>query len=312
MDTVCKIGPRKCCCEKNGYLGKVFSKKERISCITLLRSEGMKPKERSRLRILVGSTYFTLGRYLHWHCRGTKYAATKSNSLFPAIVFQHRTPLLRKLKNVDMWLQHNKVINLKIAIKNIDGIIVQPGETFSYWKLIGKPTAKKGYVEGMILNKGRYETGIGGGLCQLSNLIYWLTLHTPLTVTERYRHGYDVFPDSNRTQPFGSGATCSYNYIDLQLKNETDQPYQLHLQVTDKDLIGQWRAPKNISYKYEVYEKEHSISHEYWGDYVRHNAIYRKVYDTQGEEIADEFITENHAIMMYQPLLENPQGQEGQ
>jgi len=211
-----------------------------------------------------------------------------------------------------MWLQHNKVINLKIAIKNIDGIIVQPGETFSYWKLIGKPTAKKGYVEGMILNKGRYETGIGGGLCQLSNLIYWLTLHTPLTVTERYRHGYDVFPDSNRTQPFGSGATCSYNYIDLQLKNETDQPYQLHLQVTDRDLIGQWRAPKNISYTYEVYEKEHSISHEYWGDYVRHNAIYRKVYDTQGEEIADEFITENHAIMMYQPLLENPQGQEGQ
>ena len=49
----------------------------------------------------------------------------------------------------------------------------------------------------------------GGGLCQLSNLIYWMTLHTPLTITERYRHSYDVFPDSNRTQPFGSGEPAS-------------------------------------------------------------------------------------------------------
>ena len=70
----------------------------------------------------------------------------------------------------------------------------------------------------MVLHYGSFQTGIGGGLCQLSNLIYWMTLHTPLTVTERYRHSFDVFPDSRRTQPFGSGATCSYNYLDLQIK----------------------------------------------------------------------------------------------
>ena len=63
-------------------------------------------------------------------------------------------------------------------------------------------------MEGMILRNGRVASGVGGGLCQMTNLLYWMTLHTPLTVTERWRHGYDVFPDSNRTQPFGSGATC--------------------------------------------------------------------------------------------------------
>lgn len=46
---------------------------------------------------------------------------------------------------------------------------------------------------------GRIGSDVGGGLCQLSNLIFWMTFHTPLTVTERYRHSHDVFPDANRT-----------------------------------------------------------------------------------------------------------------
>lgn len=265
----------------------------------------MRPKSRSQARIVLGAAFFTLRRYWHWYLGKNKYAETQAKTLFPRVIIQHKTPLLRKLKDVDMWLQYNKVINLKIAIGKLDGIIVNPEETFSYWKLIGKPTRKKGYVPGMVLSKGRFITGIGGGLCQLSNLIYWITLHTPLTITERYRHGYDVFPDSNRTQPFGSGATCSYNYIDLQIKNETDQPYQLHLYLTEKNLVGQWRALRDIGISYSVYEKEHFITHEYWGDYIRHNTIFRKVYNARGEEIADEFVTENHAIMMYQPLLED-------
>ena len=149
---------------------------------------------------------------------------------------------MRQLKDVDMWYQRNKVINLKQAIKRLSGITIHPGEIFSYWKLIGKPTKKKGYVDGMVLFYGTFTRGVGGGLCQLSNLIYWATLHTPLTVTERHRHSFDVFPDSSRTQPFGSGATCSYNYLDLQIKNETNQPYQLFLTVTDTHLVGEWRT----------------------------------------------------------------------
>lgn len=87
-----------------------------------------------------------------------------------------------------------------------------------------------------------------------------MTLHTPLTVVERHRHSYDVFPDSNRTQPFGSGATCSYNYLDLQIKNETDTPFQLYLKVTDSHLIGEWRGASPSLYNYDVYEKAHQIT----------------------------------------------------
>ncbi|GIN88573.1 hypothetical protein J6TS2_49590 [Heyndrickxia sporothermodurans] len=180
----------------------------------------------------------------------------------------------------------------------------KPGETFSYWKLIGKPSKRKGYVEGMVLFYGKYKKGIGGGLCQLSNLIYWSTLHTPLIITERYRHSYDVFPDTNRTQPFGSGATCAFNYLDLQITNNTKDEFQLHLYLTDTNLVGEWRCTSPQLHSYYVYEKNHFITPAYWGGYIRHNSIYRKVFNKSHQLIDDEFITENQAIMMYEPLIE--------
>lgn len=263
----------------------------------------MQPKRRSNLRIILGKHYYTLRRYLEWCFGKTKFAMSVNIELEPYTVFKHQTPLLRKLKDVEMWLQYNKMINLKLAIEKINGVIIYPGETFSFWRLIGKTTENKGYVEGMILSHGKYRTGVGGGLCQLSNLIYWMTLHTPLTVIERHRHSYDVFPDVNRKLPFGSGATCFYNYLDLRILNGTDQPYQLHLYLTDQDLVGEWRTTIEPMDTYEVYEKEHWISHEYWGGYVRHNTIYRKIYNYESQLIEDKYITENHAIMMYEPLL---------
>lgn len=156
----------------------------------------------------------------------------------------------------------------------------------------------------MVLFYGQFKTGIGGGLCQLSNLIYWITLHTPLIVKERHRHSFDVFPDANRTQPFGSGATCSYNYLDLKIYNPTNEPYQLVLKMDDDHLFGEWRKLKENPYTYQIYEKNHVIKQEYWGGYVRHNSIYRKVFNQEGNLMHYEFITENHALMMYQPFLE--------
>lgn len=150
--------------------------------------------------------------------------------------------------------------------------------------------------------------GCGGGLCQLSNLIYWMTLHTPLTVVERHRHGYDVFPDSERTQPFGSGATCFYPYGDLMIKNETDHDFQLMVHVGTENLIGEWRSDRPNKYFYEIVEKNHRISGEYWGGYSRHNELYRRIYDEDGRFVREEFVTENHVLMLYSPLIKAPDG----
>jgi vancomycin resistance protein VanW len=265
--------------------------------------ETLRPKKRSRARIAVGKLYYTFRRYLYWHFGNVRFAKEINKAYLPVIAFIHKTPLLRKLKNVDMWMQYNKISNLKLAVEKLNGIMVKPGETFSYWRLIGRPTKAKGYKEGMVLFYGGFKSGVGGGMCQLSNLIYWMTLHSPLKVIERYRHSFDVFPDVNRTQPFGSGATCVYNYRDLQIYNDTDRTYQLHLYLDEDYLHGEWRTTEDSGLTYEVYEKRHWISQEYWGGYVRHNEIFRRVFDNNDDLIRDEYIAENHALMMYSPLL---------
>ncbi|HML37255.1 MAG TPA: VanW family protein [Bacillota bacterium] len=268
-----------------------------------MEANSLRPLKRGRLRLAAGKAFYSLTRYLFWHSGTCRFAKTRRQNLLPYLQFSHHTPLLRELKDVDMQYQYNKIINLKLAVKNLDGIVVRPGETFSYWKLIGKPTAKKGYVPGMVLFCGSFHMSMGGGLCQLSNLIYWMTLHTPLTVVERYRHSYDVFPDSNRTQPFGSGATCFYPYRDLMIRNDTDTEFQLSLKVETEDLAGGWYAGNPPRYRYEVIEKDHLFKAEYWGGFSRHNKLYRKRYTLDGKLADEEYITENHAIMMYSPFL---------
>jgi vancomycin resistance protein VanW len=126
-------------------------------------------------------------------------------------------------------------------------------------------------------------------------------------VTERHRHGFDVFPDSGRTQPFGSGATCFYNYGDLMIRNDTLDTFQLKLAVGEKELNGAWFCDTAPKYRYEVYEAEHIIKYEFWGQYTRNNRLNRKKFGINGELISDDFIVENRAIMMYSPFLEESQ-----
>ncbi|MEO9532772.1 MAG: VanW family protein [Crocinitomicaceae bacterium] len=262
-----------------------------------------KPKKRSALRKKLGKEYFCLRQKVNWISGPEKFAREVDLSPLSHELIHHQSFLLRRLKDVDMYLQHNKVVNLRLAIARINGVIIQPGETFSLWKMVGRPTKSKGYLEGMTLSNGQVTKGIGGGLCQLGNLIYWMALHSPLEVTKRWRHSYDVFPDVNRKIPFGSGATLSYNYIDLQLKNNTQTPIQINLWLSSKHLEGSICAGAPIENEYTVFEKNHKFELQWWGGYTRHNEIWRKVIDLATQSEREELITENHAIMMYNPLI---------
>ncbi|MBD2871204.1 VanW family protein [Paenibacillus arenilitoris] len=264
----------------------------------------LRPVKRSRIRLAAGKRWFTAKRYARWIFSRGAIAKEKSDKSLPCRIFAHATPLYRQLRDVELWMHTNKTVNLKLAAERLDGLLLKPGETFSYWRTIGKPTKRKGYADGMVLFYGSYKAGIGGGLCQMSNLIYWMALHTPLRVTERHRHSYDVFPDAGRTQPFGSGATCAYNYLDLQIHNPTADAYQLRVRVTDNELVGEWRSTAEARRVYEVYEKDHRIESLPWGGYLRSNLIHRYVYGLEGEVLSDEYVTENRALMMYSPLLE--------
>lgn len=262
-----------------------------------------KPRQRSRVRKIAGREFYILKRRLRWRFGPEKWARTLSASSLPCSVTTHQSLLLRELRDVDMYLQHNKITNLRLAIATIDGLLIHPGQTFSLWLLVGRPTEGKGYLEGLVLDNGRISKGIGGGLCQLGNLLYWMALHTPLSVAERWRHSYDVFPDSNRTIPFGSGATLAYNHVDLQLRNDTDRTFQIRLWLSETHLYGAIRSDTAPNILYKVFETDHIFRYQWWGGYTRHNTLWRTVVNIDTGEEGREFITENHAIMMYEPML---------
>jgi vancomycin resistance protein VanW len=269
-----------------------------------------KPLKRSALRLALGKLYYINKRRLAWYVTATRYATARCKDTLPHVHMSHGTPMLRKLSGVDMQLQVNKKASLEIAAGCIDGLILKPGETFSFWRLVGKPTARRGFKVGLVLRNGTIQQDVGGGLCQMTNLIYWMTIHTDLEIVERWRHGFDVFPDAGRTQPFASGATCAYNYIDLQIRNPTNDIYQLSLHPKGDWLYGAWRCSAPLLHKFEVMERNHAIRQEYWGGYSRHNELWRKRLDiVSGGELGEEFITANHAIMMYEPLLPKPEPQ---
>lgn len=264
-----------------------------------------KPVKRNPLRRKIGREYYIMKRKAQWLVSDKKYVKSPVGTEpgLENIIMRHSTPMLRPLKNVEMYLQHNKVINLRLAIAKINGVTICPGESFSLWKLVGRPSAGKGYLEGLVISNGEISKGVGGGLCQLGNLLYWMILHTELDITERHRHTFDVFPDVNRKIPFACGATLGYNYLDLGVQNNTEITYRIHLWQENDNLCGEITADTAPLYMYEIVETDHTICPQWWGRYTRHNRIWKKkILIANGKEEM-ELISENHAIMMYNPLL---------
>lgn len=262
-----------------------------------------KPQQRSDLRKFLGRAFFIMNRQLSWYFGKDDFARVDAKTLLSHSIMKHQSLLLRPLKDVDMYLQHNKVTNLSIAIRKIDHVVIKPGQTFSIWRLVGRPTKSKGYLEGMALHNGKVSKDTGGGLCQLGNLLYWMALHSPLTIKERWRHSYDVFPDVNRTIPFACGATLAYNYIDLQLHNNTDKTFQIRLWLDDKYLHGELLCDTDLKTKYEIYETDHLFQQQWWGGYTRHNKIWKRTINLLDNTTTEALVAENNAIMMYSPLL---------
>ena len=232
------------------------------------------------------------------------YATKKEIKLFLYRIKKHKSVLLRKLGSCDMVLQHNKVKNLELVVDALNGMVIEPGETFSYFKTLGRPTKRRGFKEGIQLSYGEVIPATAGGICQSSNLIYWLTLHTPLEVVERHHHSFDPFPDEGRVLPFASGATVMYNYLDLRIKNPSKHAIQLLLWIDDRFLHGEMRTNGVLEKSYKVFEKNHYFE-EKEGHYFRNNELHRKVIDKRtGKCLNEEFIVRNYSEVKYVPSKE--------
>lgn len=230
----------------------------------------------------------------------TSLAHTYLDELLPHVIYSHNSLIRRTLGEVDPQLQENKAVNLSIAAPKINHILIRPNEEFSFWKCVGSCTKKKGYLEGLYVYASGTGKGIGGGLCQMSNLIHWMVLHSPLVISEHHHHDQvDMFPDHGRVVPFGTGTSVAYNYVDYRFKNLTNHTFQLVIYATDKYLCGELRCDAVLDEKYHIYMEDEYFQREDDGIY-RYGNVMRKRIDKKTRNVVEvTCIKENHAKIQY-------------
>lgn len=145
----------------------------------------------------------------------------------------------------------NRATNLRLACEALNGIILLPGDEFSYNQALGERTADKGYKGAASYLNGETVTTLGGGICQPSSALYMCTLYADLEIVERTCHSY---PSSY--VPLGMDATVSWGGPDFRFKNNTDFPIRIDAvadggKVTIK-LIGTETKDYYVKMEYEV------------------------------------------------------------
>ncbi len=127
-----------------------------------------------------------------------------------------------------------RLTNIRITCSIISGTIINPGETFSFNKIVGKPTVERGYQEAKVIIDHKTETGIGGGNCQVSSTLYNAVLAVPtLTIIERSEHGKEV-----GYVPKGKDAAVSYGSLDFKFRNDNNYKIRIDIGSDDKNIIA--------------------------------------------------------------------------
>jgi len=112
--------------------------------------------------------------------------------------------------------------NLKIALSYMDGVVVMPGETYSYNQNIGDTTASKGYQPAATFKGGTTVNEMGGGICQTVSTLYNVALMANLEIVERHQHGLPV-----GYVPPSRDATVYSPVLDFKFKNNRETPVKI-------------------------------------------------------------------------------------
>ncbi|MFM1916189.1 MAG: hypothetical protein RLZZ531_1858 [Bacteroidota bacterium] len=123
----------------------------------------------------------------------------------------------------------SKVFNFNLASKKINEHILMPNEIFSFWHVIGNP--QKQFQKGRTIQNGKIIEEVGGGLCQVSGIVYHMSLIAGLKILERVNHSVDIYTEASRFCPLGTDATIVYGYKDLRIQNSFAFPMKFHLEV---------------------------------------------------------------------------------
>lgn len=127
----------------------------------------------------------------------------------------------------------NRIQNIRVGTSRFNGVLIKPGEVFSFNKYLGEVSAAAGYAEGIVILENKEEKQYGGGLCQVSSTAYRAALLAGLPILSRTNHAFAV---SYYTEPYGVPGVDATIYLpnpDMQFKNDTGK----HILI-QTELIG--------------------------------------------------------------------------
>lgn len=125
----------------------------------------------------------------------------------------------------------NRISNIKLASKQINGIIIEPNEIFSFNETVGPMGEKEGYKKAVTYVNGQEKENFGGGVCQVSTTIFNAVNQLGVKVVERHNHSHEVPYAEN-----GNDAAVSYGGADFKFKNINDYSLQLNIDVKEKTI----------------------------------------------------------------------------
>jgi len=189
--------------------------------------------------------------YLNMRFDENLYSSNKE-PLFPHELAADKSLLINEHTGADIQYQYNKVHNLRLASETVSRVVIRPGETFSLWWLVRHADRQERYKDGLCVHSGRLVAVYGGGLCQLSNMLFWLFLHTPLTIVERHTHKVKEFPNPSPDDPCGVDATILEGWLDLRVRNDTDEAMQIELTLDDTYYYGRILVPRYPEKRYSI------------------------------------------------------------
>ncbi len=128
--------------------------------------------------------------------------------------------------------EYNRNSNISLACSIINGTILQPGEEFSFNGVVGERTSERGFRSaGVIVGGDRTESGLGGGICQVSGTLFNAVAMSDLEITQRFTHSYELGYLRR-----GRDATVDYGHKDFCFKNNKTSPIVVVMTVDLKQL----------------------------------------------------------------------------
>jgi vancomycin resistance protein VanW len=236
-------------------------------------------------------------RYVEWAVHDEDFPEARLAGLardFPFVAWRSDESILKPGPHTEPLYEEGKRHNVRLAAHAFDGLLLEPGRVFSFWRTLGEASEARGFRHGMELAGGCVVPAVGGGLCLLSNALFRMAVELGARIVERHGHSVSAVPLAPG-ESWGLDATVFHPYVDLRF--EVNQRVRLAVSVVADALVIEARTERPPDVRIAVRAEADETRRE-GPDLFRMNRLVRERYD--GERLlSEEVVAHNRKRLMH-------------